>query len=116
VPYPRGSIELSLSYGTAPEPKRMTPELKGLQSSNIHVAYINRNIKPEQEKDFTILCPAFNTIAGFDVGSDTPKNYKDVIRIKINGGNLWNKNSTLWKEREMEDCSTIFYATWKEPS
>jgi hypothetical protein len=37
-----------------------------------------------------MLCAAFNTIAGFDDGSDTPKNYKDfwVKRIKPNGGNL----------------------------
>jgi hypothetical protein len=47
VPYPRASREVrSLSYGTnGPASKRMSRELKGLQSSSIHVAYMNRQIK-----------------------------------------------------------------------
>jgi hypothetical protein len=46
VPYPRGSRKLrSLNYGYTLAPKRLTRDLKGLQSGNIHVAYINRQIK-----------------------------------------------------------------------
>jgi hypothetical protein len=48
IPYPKGSRELrSLSYEI---PKWMTQELNGVQSSNIHVAYINMHIKPEKDK------------------------------------------------------------------
>jgi Reverse transcriptase (RNA-dependent DNA polymerase) len=90
VPYPKGPRELrSLSYGTAPAPKRLARELKSLQSSNIHVAYINRQIKPDNENEFTMLSAAFNSIAGFDDGSDTPKNYKYV---------LGHKNQAKWWE------------------
>jgi hypothetical protein len=52
----------------------MTRELKGLQSSNINVAYIYRQITPDKDKAFTMLSAAFNTLAGFDDGSDMPKN------------------------------------------
>jgi hypothetical protein len=79
VPYPKGSRELrSLSYGTALAPKRLARELKRLQSSNIHVAYINRQIQPDKDKEFIMLSAAFNSIAGFDDESDTPKSYIDV--------------------------------------
>jgi hypothetical protein len=60
----------------------LTRDIKGLQSSNIHVAYINRQIKPDKDKEFTRLIAAFNTIADFDDGSDVPKNYKDVLGQK----------------------------------
>jgi hypothetical protein len=76
VPYPKGQRELrSLSYGTALAPKELARELKGLQSSNILVAYINRLIQPDKDKEFTMLSAAFNAIACFD----TPKNYKDIL-------------------------------------
>jgi hypothetical protein len=83
VPYPKGSRGLRiLSYGTAMAPKRLTREVRGLQSSNIHVAYINMQVKPDKDKDFTMLSATFNAIAGFDDGSDTPKNFKDVLGHK----------------------------------
>jgi hypothetical protein len=67
VPYTKGSRELrSLSYGTAMSLKRLARELKGQQSSNIHVAYINTQVKPDKDIEFTMLSAAFNTIAGFD--------------------------------------------------
>jgi hypothetical protein len=43
APYPKASG--ALSYVTAPTPNHLTQELKSLQSSNIHVAYINRQKK-----------------------------------------------------------------------
>jgi hypothetical protein len=48
VPYPKSTRELRiLSYGTMrPAPKKLSRELKGLQISNIHIAYINRQRQP----------------------------------------------------------------------
>jgi hypothetical protein len=66
----------------------MTQDLKGLHSSNIHFANINRHIKTEKDKELTVLSAAFNYIEGFDDGSDTPKNYKDVLGHK-NQDNWW---------------------------
>jgi hypothetical protein len=54
----------------------MTRELKGFQSSNIHVAYINRKIKPEEDKYYVMLGAAFHSNGGFDDGSQTPKIFK----------------------------------------
>jgi hypothetical protein len=51
----------------------MKLELKCLQSSNIHAAYINRQIQPDKDIEFMMLGAAFNSIAGFYDGSDTPK-------------------------------------------
>jgi hypothetical protein len=74
VPYPKGSRELrSLSYGTAPAPKRLARDLRGLQSSNKHVAYMKMKVNPEKDNKFTMLSAAFNAIVGFDDGSDTPR-------------------------------------------
>jgi hypothetical protein len=47
-----------------------------------------------------MLSAAFNSISGFDDGSDTPKNYKDVLGHK-NQAKWWESmNSTLWKAKE----------------
>jgi hypothetical protein len=47
--------------------------LRGLQS--IHVADVNRKVKPDNpDKEYAMLKQGFNTIAGFDDGSDTPNN------------------------------------------
>jgi Reverse transcriptase (RNA-dependent DNA polymerase) len=77
----------------------MTEEPKGQHSSNIHGPYINRKIQPDIEKEFTLLSPAFNSIAGFDDGSDTPKNYKDV---------LGHKNQDKWWAMESKGVWKIF--------
>jgi hypothetical protein len=83
VPYPKGSRELrSLSYGTAPAPKSLSLDVRGLQCSSIHVACINRQVKPEKDKEFTMLTASLNTISDFDDGSETPKNYMDVLGHK----------------------------------
>jgi hypothetical protein len=80
VPYPKVSRELrSLQYGNiGPAPKRMTRELQGFQS-NLHIAYINNQVLPDHEKEYAMLNAAFNSVAGFDNGSDTPKTYRDVL-------------------------------------
>jgi hypothetical protein len=91
VPYPKESRELRrLSNGAAPSPKRLARALKGLQTSTIHVAYINRQIQPDKDTEITMISAAFNSIAGFDDGSNTPKSYKDVLghKIKPNAGDL----------------------------
>jgi hypothetical protein len=45
-----------------------------------------------------MLSAAFNSIAGFDDGSDTPKNYKDV---------LGHKNQAKWWESMKKDCNAM---------
>jgi hypothetical protein len=74
VPYPKVSRDLcSLNYGTiGPASKIMTRRLRGLQSK-LHIAYINNQVSPDHDKEYAILNAAFNSVAGFDVGSDTPK-------------------------------------------
>jgi hypothetical protein len=57
----------------------LAQELRGLQSGNIHVACFIRQIKPDKDKEFTMLSAAFSSIAGFDDRSDTAKHYKDVL-------------------------------------
>jgi hypothetical protein len=106
VPYPKGSRELRiLSYGTAPAPKRLARELKGLQSRNIHVAEINRQIQPNKDKEFTMLSAAFNSIAGFDDGRDIPKNYKDVLGHK--------NQSKWWDSMKKEFHAMESKGVWK---
>jgi hypothetical protein len=58
-------------------PKRITRKLRGLQS-NLHTAYIN--------KEYAMLNAAFNSVAGFDDGSDTPKTHKDVLQHRNQNG------------------------------
>jgi hypothetical protein len=76
VPYPKLSRELrSLQYGTlGPAPKRMTRKLRRLHS-NLHIAYINNQVLPDHDKEYAMLNAAFNSVAGFDAGNDTPKAY-----------------------------------------
>jgi hypothetical protein len=47
VTYPKSTRELrSLSYGTiGPAQKKLSSDLKGLQISNVHIAYINRQTR-----------------------------------------------------------------------
>jgi hypothetical protein len=82
VPYPKSTRELRiLSYGSiGPAPKKLSGELKGLQISNIHIAYINRQTKTDiLDKEYLMLGAAFNLVAGFDDGSGIPKNFNDVL-------------------------------------
>jgi hypothetical protein len=37
-------------------------------------------------KEFAMLQAAFNSVSGFDDGSDTPKNYKEVLKRKNQAG------------------------------
>jgi Reverse transcriptase (RNA-dependent DNA polymerase) len=80
------------------EPLRHLDNWQENQSSNIHVAYINRQIQPDKDKNFTMLSAAFNSIEGFDDGSDTPKNYKDV---------LGHKNHAIWWEYMKKEFHAI---------
>jgi hypothetical protein len=48
--------------------------------------------------EITMLSAAFNTIAGFDDGSDTPKNYKDV---------LGHKNQAKWWESMKKEFNAM---------
>jgi hypothetical protein len=87
APYPKSTRELrSLRYGTiGPAPEKIAWALRGLQSN--HVVYINKQVLPESkdntyQREFSMIQAAFNSVAGFDDGSDTPKNYKDVLKHK----------------------------------
>jgi hypothetical protein len=63
----------------------MSRELRGLQS-NLHIAYINNQVFPDHDKEHALLNASFNSVAGFDDGSDTPKAYKDVLKHKNQKG------------------------------
>jgi hypothetical protein len=78
----------SLSYGTiGPVPKKLSRELRGLQSNNIHIAYINKQVKSDvQDKEYMMLGAAFNSVAGFDDGRGIRKNFKDVLGHKNQQG------------------------------
>jgi hypothetical protein len=69
IPVPRSTRELrSLSYGTVgPAQKKLSRELRGPQSKNIYIAYINKQVKADiQDKEYLMLGAAFNSISGFD--------------------------------------------------
>jgi hypothetical protein len=92
APYPKATRELrSLSYGTVgPAPKKLSKELIRLESN--HVAYINKQVLPElkdknYQGEFAMLQTASISVAGFNDGSDTPRNYKDVLK---------HKNQAVW--------------------
>jgi hypothetical protein len=67
----------------------MSQEIRSLQRSEINVAYINRQIKPVKKKEFSMLYASFNSVAGFEHGSETTKNNNDV---------LGHKNQIKWWE------------------
>jgi hypothetical protein len=106
VPYPKVSQELRiLSFGIiAPALKRMTRKLQGLQSI-LHIACIKNQVLPDHDKEYAILNAAFNSIAGFDDGSDTPKTYKDVLNH--NNPNVW------WDSMKEEFHAMETKAVWE---
>jgi hypothetical protein len=55
-----------------PDPKTMTRKLQGLQR-NFNIEYINNKVFPDDEKEYAMLNAAFNSVTGFDEGSDTSK-------------------------------------------
>jgi hypothetical protein len=68
----------------------MSWDLRDLQSN--HVAYINKQVLPETkgqayQKEFAMIQAAFDLVAGFDDGSDTPKTYKELLK---------QNNQTAW--------------------
>jgi hypothetical protein len=71
----------------------MTRDLRGIQSS-LHFAYINNQVLPDHDKQYAMLNAAFNSVAGLDDGSDTPKTYKDVLQ---------HKNQKVWWDSMKKD-------------
>jgi hypothetical protein len=64
-------------------PKKLSRELRGLQSNNIHIEYINKQVKEDiQDNEYLMIAAAFKSIAGFDYGSGIPKNFKDILGHK----------------------------------
>jgi hypothetical protein len=66
----------------------MSRKVRNLQ--NNHVAYIT-HLLPETKdqvykREFAMIQAAFNSVSGFDDGSDTPKNYKEVLKHKNQAG------------------------------
>jgi hypothetical protein len=60
----------------------MSREIRNLQSN--HVANIT-HLLPETtdqvyKREFAMIHTAFNSVSGFDDGSDAPKNYKEVLK------------------------------------
>jgi hypothetical protein len=66
IPYPRANRVLrSLTYGTiGPVPKNLSRELRGLQSNNIHIAYINKQVMADI-KDKEYLIPSISLSCWF---------------------------------------------------
>jgi hypothetical protein len=76
--YPSSTRQLKSSVVHAPN--KMSMEVRNLQSN--HVAYIT-HLLPETEDQVykrvsAMIQGAFNSVSGFDDGSNTPKNYKEV--------------------------------------
>jgi Reverse transcriptase (RNA-dependent DNA polymerase) len=67
----------------------MSRELRSLQIN--YVAYITQALPEANDqaykKEFAVIQAAFNSVAGFDGGSDTPKTYKKVLK---------HKNQAVW--------------------
>jgi hypothetical protein len=61
--------------------------------------------KGGKDKKFTTLSAAFNSMAGFDDGSDLPKNYKDVLGHKNQG--IW------WESLKQEFHAMESTGVWK---
>jgi hypothetical protein len=88
APYPKTTRELSLST-VGPAQNKMSRELRCLQRN--HASYINKKILQESkdkayQSEFAMIQAALNSVAVFDDGSDTPKNYKDVLKHKNQAG------------------------------
>jgi hypothetical protein len=69
-------------------PKKMSREERNLQSN--HDAYIT-HLLPETKdqtykREFAMIQAAFNSVSGFADGSNTPKNFKDVLKHKNQAG------------------------------
>jgi hypothetical protein len=79
APYPTSTRQIRSSVVHA---TKMSREVRNLQSN--HVAYITHLI-PETE-DQVYKREAFNSVSGFDDGSDAPKNYKEVLKHKNQAG------------------------------
>jgi hypothetical protein len=95
----------------------MSREVRNLQSN--HVAYITHKL-PETEdqvykREFDMIQAAFNAVSGFDNGSDTPKNYKEVLKHK-NQARWWAPMKKEFHAMETANCSYVDFASLKEGS
>jgi Reverse transcriptase (RNA-dependent DNA polymerase) len=86
APYP--TFTKHLIGSVVPAPKKMYRDLRSIQSN--HGAYMTEAL-PETKlqaykKEFTMIQAAFNCVAGFDDGRDTPKTYKEVLKHKNQAG------------------------------
>jgi hypothetical protein len=54
---------------------------------------------------------AFNSVAGFANGSDTPKNYKEVVKDKNQAG-WWASMKNEFHAVCLGICSDVQYASW----
>jgi Reverse transcriptase (RNA-dependent DNA polymerase) len=89
-----------------PVPKKLSSKLRGLQSNNIQIAYINKQVKADiQDKEYFMLAAAFNSIAPFDDGSGIPKNFKDVLGHKNQLG--------CWESMKQEFIAMDTKGVWK---
>jgi hypothetical protein len=79
APYPTSTRQLRSSVVHVP--KKISTELRNLQSN--HVAYIEDQV---YKREFAMIQAAFNSVSGFDDGSDVPKNYKEVLKHKNQAG------------------------------
>jgi hypothetical protein len=86
APYPTSTRQLRSSVD--PVPKKKIRESRSLQSN--HVAYITHFLSETKEqacqREFAMIQAVFNSFSGFNDGSNTPKNYKELVKHKDQAG------------------------------
>jgi hypothetical protein len=86
APYPTSTRQLRNYVVHAPN--IMSREIRSIQRN--HVAYITQGIPETRDQvykiKFAMSQASFNSVAGFDDGSDTPNTYKEVLKPKNQSG------------------------------
>jgi hypothetical protein len=81
APYPTSKRQLR----SAVIPNKISREVRNLQSN--HVAYITHPLPETKDqvykRELAMIQAAFNSVSGFEDGSDTPRNYKEVLKHEI---------------------------------
>jgi hypothetical protein len=72
------------TYGTVgPAPKKMSHEVRALESSNLQVAYIEQQVPPDKtDKEHAMKIALSYSLPGYDDGINTNKIYKDDLGHK----------------------------------
>jgi hypothetical protein len=82
APYPTSTRQLRSYVVQASE--KISREVRNLQSKHVaHITHLLPETKDQVYKmEFAMIQAALNSVSGFDDGSNTPKNYKEVHKHK----------------------------------